>query len=77
MHNKLRQVIGSNEDSRTKLIDKIFLLRRQERVTNRSGHRQIGVNSRLSKILKEYEKCKYTIKRTRRLGSDFEESFEI
>lgn len=77
MHNKLRQVIGSNEDSKTKLIDKIFLLRRQERVTNRSGHRQIGVNSRLSKILKEYKKCKYTIKRTRRLGGDFEESFEV
>lgn len=77
MHNKLRQVIGSNEDSRTKLIDKIFLLRRQERVTNRSVHRQIGVNSRLSKILKEYEKCKYTIIRTRRLGGDFEESFEV
>lgn len=77
MRNKLRQVIGSNEDSKTKLIDKIFLLRRQERVTNRSGHRQIGVNSRLSKTLKEYEKCQYTIKRTRRLGGDFEESFEV
>ena len=51
------------EHSMDNLVDKLLVLKRQEKAANRGWRRQVGVNKRIAKKTKEFYVCKCEIGR--------------